>query len=155
MREAKLIVEAIKQAFKDFDKQYPDLDSFSEADVQQVLKRTKSRRRSDFIDGVIDSLNLTNEELKAWEQFHDDENSEKAEKLFHQLIEAKETQKAEYLLNNMKSIWSMEKRTEMVKSMAGDYVINPWSELVDTKHNVKKEGKERAKKNITLVPDEK
>lgn len=144
-RSPEQIIEAIRQIFSKYDEKYPEDKGFADNDIQQLIRRTKARRRSDFLDQQADALNLTDAEIEAYEKHLDEVNSKKAEDLFHQMIELGDIPKAEYILNNMKNVWPTEKRQELVKKIGDSYDISPLSGMVDTKKNIKRQQKEMAR----------
>lgn len=144
MRTPEQIIEAVKKVFEQYDEQFPETGGFADKDIQQLIARTKARRRADFLDNAADALALTDAEIEAFEKHQDEQNSKRMEELFHQMIEVKDMPKAEYILNNMRRVWSLEKRQELVKKFGDSYDINPITGNVDTKHQIKKQLKKQA-----------
>lgn len=132
------IERQVKQIFEDYVKEFGG-EGFADNDIPQIIKRTISRKRVEFLDKRIDELNLTQEDLDAYQKELDTENLVKAEQLFETYLENKDYRMAEYQINNYKKVWSLEKRKEMAKRIGDSYTINPITGLVDTEHNVKKE----------------
>lgn len=145
MRNAEQITQAIKEIFSKYDEAYPDAGGFADKDIAQLILHTKSRRRAEFLTSRVDALNLTDAEIEAFEKHIDQENDKKAEELFHEMIATKQVPKAEYILNNMRRKWSLEKRQELVKCIGESYDICPITGNVDTKHSIKKKLKEQAR----------
>lgn len=146
MRNKQALDQSIKSIFEQYQAEFGG-DGFADNDIPQIMKRTISRKKVEFLDSHIDKLELTKEELENYEKELDAENSKKAEQTFHDFLEQKNYRMAEYTINNYKRVWTLEKRQELAKLIGEDYDINPETDLVDTKHNIKKMLK-KAKRDV-------
>lgn len=128
-------IAKVKTALEAYEKKFGEL---AENEYPQILKRLQARKKVELLDKCVDSANLSDEEILAWEVRNDYEHDQRSRKLFESLIEGNDLRTAEYLINNMKKVWSLEYRKELVKKLGDAYDINPETDLVDTKHNIKK-----------------
>lgn len=147
MRNKQNIDTAVKQIFEKYVEEFGG-EGFADNDIAQVMKRTISRKKVEFLDSHIDKLNLSKEELENYEKELNEENSKKAEQTFHDFLEQKNYRMAEYQINNYRKVWSLEKRKDLAKLIGEDYDINPETDLVDTKHNIKKMLKKVKKEDV-------
>lgn len=144
MRNKQSIDQSVKEIFTQYVEQFGG-EGFADNDIPQIMKRTISRKKVEFLDKSIDALNLTKEELENWEKELSQEASDKAEKTFHDFLEMKNLEMAEYQINNYRKVWSLEKRKDMAKLINPDFTISPHSDLVATLDQVKAEDRAIAK----------
>lgn len=143
MRSRQDINNSVKAIFESYTQQFGG-DGFADNDIPQVMKRTVSRRKVEFLDKAIDALGLTQLELDGWQKEEDDANNEKARQVFKDYLELKDYKMAEYMINNMRKVWSLEERKQKALLIGDEYDINPETDLVDTKHSIKKQAKKKA-----------
>lgn len=146
MRNKQALDQSIKAIFEQYQAEFGG-DGFADNDIPQIMKRTISRKKVEFLDKSIDALNLSKEELENYEKELNEDNLKKAEQTFHDFLEQKNYRMAEYQINNYRKVWPLEKRREMAKLIGEDYDINPETDTVDTKHNIKKALK-KAKRDV-------
>lgn len=152
-RTGEEIIKSIKAICEKYEEQFPTDDGFTDGEHVKLLERTLSRRRTDWLDKEIDALGLSEEELQAWGEYHSEENKRKAMDLFNNLIKMKDFKRAEYVINNMRQVWSLEVRKELVKQIGEAYDISPVNGCVATKKEIKNQLKEEYRKSGVQTPE--